>query len=171
MGIDFNVNKMPCVVHIKRGNELHAVDEFFGSFNTHELMEAIEIKYPYHKKIFHTDASGNANKSSAGGRTDIDIIRGYGYQVMNLSRNPNIIDRVNAHNSMICSTDRTRRYFINAKCKRLIEAHEKHIFDENGLPNKKHEWYDDVFDASSYTSFHYSDYGSSIAKQFNMRNI
>jgi hypothetical protein len=152
---------MPCIVHVKRGQELHAIDEFFGSFNTDELMKAIMQRYPKHKKIFHTDASGSANKSSAGGRTDLDIIRGYGCQVMNLSRNPNIIDRVNAHNSMIKASDGTRRYFISIKCKRLIEAHEKHVFDENGLPNKKHEWFDDVFDASSYASWHYSTYGRS----------
>ena len=160
-GIDFNVNKMPCIVHIKRGEELHAVDEFFGSFNTTELMEAIQLRYPKHKKIFHTDASGNANKSSAGGRTDLDIIRGYGYSVMNLSRNPNIIDRVNAHNSIICSVDKVRRYFVSDKCKKLIEAFEKHTFNDDGLPNKKHAWYDDIYDASSYASWHYSSYGSS----------
>lgn len=163
MGVDFNVNKMPCGVHVKRGKELHLVDEFFGSFNTHELMEAIKQRYPNYRCIFHTDASGTANKSSAGGRTDIDIIRSYGHTVQNLTRNPNIIDRVNAHNSMICSADGTRRYFIHARCKRSIEAHEKHVFDENGLPNKKHEWFDDVFDGDSYASWHYSDYGKSGA--------
>lgn len=161
MGVDFNVNKMPCGVHLKRGNELHCVDEFFGSFNTDALMEAIELRYPKHKKIFHTDASGNANKSSAGGRTDLDIIRSYGYTVQNLTRNPNIIDRVNAHNSMICSSDGTRRYFVHKRCKRHVEAHEKHVFDDNGLPNKKHPWIDDVFDDTSYATWHYSGYGNS----------
>lgn len=169
MGVDFNVNKMPCAVHVKRGKELHLVDEFYGSFNTHDLMEAIELRYPNYKKIFHTDASGNANKSSAGGRTDIDIIQSYGYQVMNLSRNPNIIDRVNAHNSMICSADGTRRYFIHKRCKRSIEAHEKHVFDDNGLPNKKHEWLDDVFDSNSYASWHYSDYGRALISEGSVR--
>lgn len=165
MGIDFNVNKMPCIVHVKRGQELHALDEFFGSFNTDELMQSIEIRYPKHKKIFHTDASGTANKSSAGGQTDIKIIESYGYTVMNLRKNPNIIDRVNAHNSMICSTDKTRRYFVHKRCKRLIETHEKHVFDDNGLPNKKHEWLDDVFDGSSYATWHYSSYGKSSVSQ------
>lgn len=160
MGIDFNVNKMPCAVHVKRGKELHLLDEFFGSFNTTDLMESIVLKYPKHKIIFHTDATGNANKSSAGGKTDLDIIRSYGYNVYNLARNPNIIDRVNAHNSMICSADKTRRYFIHKRCVKAIEAHEKHVFDENGLPNKKHPWIDDVFDSNSYTSWHYSDYGN-----------
>lgn len=168
-GIDFNINKMPCIVHIKRGKELHAVDEFFGSFNTTELMEAINIRYPNHKKIFHTDASGTQNKSSAGGKTDIKIIRDYGYNVYNLSKNPNIIDRVNAHNSMICAVDRTRKYFVHKRCKRLIETNEKHYFDENGLPNKKHEWHDDVFDSSSYVSYHYSDLGTNKVTQLNRK--
>lgn len=161
MGIDFNVNKMPCIVFVKRGKELHAVDMFFGSFNTNELMEAIETRYPDHKKIFHTDASGTANKSSAGGTTDIKIIEERGYRVANLTRNPNIIDRVNAFNSMIKATDGTRRVFVHHKLKRAVETLEKHVFDDNGLPNKKHEYFDDVFDAMSYAVWHYSSYGRS----------
>lgn len=168
MGVDFNVNKMPCGVHVKRGKELHLVDEFYGSFNTTELMEAIEARYPKHKKIFHTDATGSANKSSAGGKTDLDIIKSYGYKVYNLKKNPNIVDRVNAHNSMICSVDGTRRYFIHKRCKKSIEAHEKHVFDDNGLPSKKHEWIDDVFDSCSYSSWHYSGFGKAIIKQANL---
>ena len=162
MGVDFNVNKMPCIVHIKRNQEIHAIDEFYGSFNTVELMEAIERRYPKYKKIFHTDATGVANKSSAGGQTDISIIRSYGYAVYNLSKNPNPLDRVNSFNSMVCSVDLTRRYFVNKKCKRLLETLEKHVFDDNGMPNKKHEYHDDVFDGTSYAVWHYSDYGKSV---------
>lgn len=161
MGVDFNVNKMPCIVHIKRNQEIHAIDEFYGSFNTVELMEAIERRYPKYKKIFHTDATGVANKSSAGGQTDISIIRSYGYAVYNLSKNPNPLDRVNSFNSMVCSVDLTRRYFVNKKCKRLLETLEKHVFDDNGMPNKKHEYHDDVFDGTSYAVWHYSEYGIS----------
>ena len=164
MGVDFNINKMPCSVSIKRGHELHTVDEFYGSFNTDELMEAIEQRYPNHKKIFHTDASGSANKSSAGGRTDLDIIRNYGYNVMNLSRNPNVIDRVNASNSLICSVDKTRKWFVHERCKRIIETFEKHCFDDNGMPNKKHEYFDDVYDSVSYSQWHYSDFGKNKIK-------
>lgn len=159
-GVDFNINLMPCIVFVKRGDELHAVDEFFGSFNTAELMEAIKRRYPKHKKLFHTDASGNANKSSAGGKTDITIIRDNGFAVYNLTKNPNVIDRVNACNSMVCSIDKTRRVFISAKCKRLTETLEKHVFDDNGMPNKKHAYHDDVFDAFSYCTWHYSSYGT-----------
>ena len=159
-GVDFNINLMPCIVFVKRGDELHAVDEFFGSFNTAELMEAIKRRYPKHKKLFHTDASGNANKSSAGGKTDITIIRDNGFAVYNLTKNPNVIDRVNACNSMVCSIDKTRRVFVSAKCKRLTETLEKHVFDDNGMPNKKHAYHDDVFDAFSYCTWHYSSYGT-----------
>ncbi len=159
-GIDFNINKMPCVVYLKRGHQLHGVDLFYGSFNTTELMEAIEVKYKHHKKIFHTDASGVANKSSAGGKTDINIIRSYGYDVQNLSRNPNVIDRVNAFNSMIKSVDGTRRLFFSNKLKKIVETLEKHSFDDNGIPNKKHEYFDDIFDALSYGAYPYSEFGS-----------
>ena len=158
-GIDFNVNKMPCAVFVKRNKEMHLLDLFFGSFNTEELMQAIEMRYPNHKKLFHTDASGTANKSSAGGTTDIKIIEKYGYKVMNLRKNPNIIDRVNSFNSMVKAADGTRRFFINNKLKRGVDTLEKHVFDDNGLPDKKHEYFDDVYDAMSYAVWHYSDYG------------
>ena len=155
-GIDFNVNKMPCSVSVKRGNELHTLDFLFGSFNTTALMETIKIKYPNHKKIFHTDASGIANKSSAGGETDLSIIRSYGWQIINLSRNPNVIDRVNAFNSMVNSASGLRRWFVKPSLSKVIETMEKHFFDDNGMPNKKHEYHDDVFDAISYATYPYA---------------
>lgn len=168
MGVDFNVNKMPCSVFVKRGHDLHLVDLFFGSFNTNELMLAIEHRYPKHKKIFHTDATGTQNKSSAGGQTDIRIIESFGYSVLNLSRNPNIIDRVNAFNTMVKSTTGTRKFYIKANCKKAIETLEKHVFDENGLPNKKHEYHDDIFDSMSYATWHYSDYGKHTSKNISI---
>ncbi|NOQ31813.1 MAG: hypothetical protein GQ570_11885 [Helicobacteraceae bacterium] len=167
-GIDFNVNKMPCAVFVKRNSELHLVDFFFGSFNTDALMESIELKYKSYKKIFHTDATGIANKSSAGGQTDITIIKNKGYIVYNLSRNPNIIDRVNSFNSMIKAVDGTRKLFVSTKIKKAVETLEKHFFDENGLPNKKHEYHDDVFDAMSYAVYHYSDYAMHQVKRVGM---
>ncbi len=167
VGIDFNINLMPAVIMVKRGSEIHVLDMFFGSFNTTELMEAIELRYPDHNKLFHTDASGIANKSSSGGKTDIKIIEDYGYRVANLSKNPNIIDRVNAFNSMVKATDGTRRLFVGQWVKKLVETLEKHVFDDNGLPNKKHAFYDDVFDAISYGCYPYSNYG--ITKTFTRR--
>lgn len=165
IGIDFNVTKMPCSINVLRGRQIHCLDFLYGSFNTDELMQTIEAKYPKHKKLFHTDASGIANKSSAGGKTDISIIESYGYRVYNLSRNPNIIDRVNAFNSLIKSADGTRKWFVSPNIKKVVETLEKHYFDDNGLPNKKHEYHDDVFDAISYPAYHYSDYGKVTVKR------
>lgn len=161
IGVDFNVNKMSTAIYVKRGHELHCVDFLFGSFNTEELMKSIQIKYPHNKKLFHTDASGSANKSSAGGKTDITIIKSFGYTVLNLPRNPNIIDRVNAFNSMVKSASGQRKIFFSNKLKMVVETLEKHYFDDNGLPNKKHEYHDDIFDALSYGAYPYSDLGKS----------
>jgi len=164
-GVDFNVNKMPCGVFVKRDNGLHLVDFLYGSFNTDALMQSVKLKYPKHRGIFHTDATGIANKSSAGGTTDIKIIKDYGYQVMNLTKNPNIIDRVNAFNSGIMASDGTRKLFLSNKLKMVVETMEKHVFDDNGLPNKKHEYLDDVFDAISYGYYPYSTYGKAATIQ------
>ena len=171
IGIDFNVNKMPCSISVLRGKDLHCLDFLFGSFNTEELMKAIQIKYPRHRKIFHTDASGSANKSSAGGQTDITIIRKFGYQVYNLTKNPNIIDRVNAFNGLIKSASGLRRYFVAPHLKKVVETLEKHVFDDNGLPNKKHEYHDDIYDALSYSAWHYSDLGKSQATKIKISGI
>lgn len=171
IGIDFNVNKMPCSISVLRGKELHCLDFLYGSFNTEELMKAIQIKYPKHRKIFHTDASGSANKSSAGGQTDITIIRKFGYQVYNLTKNPNIIDRVNAFNGLIKSASGLRKYFVAPHLKKVIETLEKHVFDDNGLPNKKHEYHDDIYDALSYSAWHYSDLGKSQATKIKISGI
>ena len=171
IGIDFNVNKMPCSISVLRGKDLHCLDFLFGSFNTEELMKAIQIKYPKHRKIFHADASGSANKSSAGGQTDITIIRKFGYQVYNLTKNPNIIDRVNAFNGLIKSASGLRKYFVAPHLKKVIETLEKHVFDDNGLPNKKHEYHDDIYDALSYSAWHYSDLGKSQATKIKISGI
>lgn len=171
VGIDFNVLKMACSISVLRGKELHCLDFLFGSFNTEELMKAIQIKYPKHRKIFHTDASGSANKSSAGGQTDITIIRKFGYQVYNLTKNPNIIDRVNAFNGLIKSASGLRKYFVAPHLKKVIETLEKHVFDDNGLPNKKHEYHDDIYDALSYSAWHYSDLGKSQATKIAISGI
>lgn len=171
IGIDFNVNKMPCSISVLRGKDLHCLDFLLGSFNTEELMKTIQIKYPKHRKIFHTDASGSANKSSAGGQTDITIIRKFGYQVYNLTKNPNIIDRVNAFNGLIKSASGLRKYFVAPHLKKVIETLEKHVFDDNGLPNKKHEYHDDIYDALSYSAWHYSDLGKSQATKIKISGI
>ena len=171
IGIDFNVNKMPCSISVLRGKDLHCLDFLFGSFNTEELMKAIQIKYPKHRKIFHTDASGSANKSSAGGQTDITIIRKFGYQVYNLTKNPNIIDRVNAFNGLIKSASGLRKYFVAPHLKKVIETLEKHVFDDNGIPNKKLEYHDDVYDALSYSAWHYSDLGKSQSTKIKISGI
>ena len=170
IGIDFNINKMPCSINIKRDKELHCIDLLFGSFNTEALMETIEQKYKGYRKVFHTDATGAANKTSSGGRTDITIIENYGYQVYNLSRNPNVIDRVNAFNSMVKTADGTRKWFVNKEVKKVIETLEKHYFDDNGMPNKKHAYHDDVFDAISYPAYHYSDLGKNTITAYNKKH-
>ncbi len=163
IGIDFNRLKMPCSIFIKRDNNLHLVDFLYGSFDTSTLMEDLEKKYPNHKKVFHTDSTGARLQSSSGGRSDVSIIKSYGYRVQNLSKNPNPIDRVNATNALILSADGTRRVFINNKLSRVVETLERHVF-KDGKPSKTHDFYDDVFDSLSYALWFYSDYSKRSLK-------
>ena len=143
------------------------MDLIFGSFDTVSAMEALENKYPNHDKLFHTDATGIARKTSAGGMTDIKIIESYHYRVQNLSRNPSIIDRVNAFNSMIKDVNGTRRLFVSDKVSKVVETLERHVFADNGLPDKKSKYYDDIFDGISYLAFPYSSYGKTKTVSYN----
>ncbi len=160
IGIDFNKLKMPCAIFVRRGSEMHLIDFLFGDFDTAVLMDKLERKYPNHKKSFHTDATGIAIKTSAGGSSDISIIEKYGYKVQNLRKNPNRIDRVNATNSLILSGDGTRRLFINNKLKRVVETMHMYSFDLKGMPEKKvTSYFDDVYDALSYGCYPYTSFG------------
>ena len=151
--------KMPCCVYVKRGQEIHLVDFFYGAFDTTILMEEVERKYPKHRKLFHTDATATQRHTGSGGQTNLTIIESYGYKVKNLRKNPNRIDRVNATNSLILSANGIRKLFINKSLKRLVETMERYTFDSNGLPSKSHAYYDDVYDSLSYGCYPYTKFG------------
>jgi len=161
IGVDFNINKNPASVWVLRNGLLHMVDAFYGSFDTEQMMLAIQNRYPKHKIIFTTDASGSARKTSAGGKTDVSIIESFGYTVKNLSKNPGIIDRVNSFNSMICNSKGERKLFFvqNKRTEKFIEALLEHYFDDNGMPNKKHLYHDDCVDSMQYLVWRFSSFG------------
>lgn len=64
VGMDFNVTKMAAVVYVRRGEHMHAVDEFFNLFDTPAMIEAIQERYPNHEVAVYPDASGENRKSS-----------------------------------------------------------------------------------------------------------
>ena len=74
IGMDFNVTKMAAVVYVRRGDTMHAVDEFVNLFDTPAMIEAIKERYPKHSIGVYPDASGDNRKSANASETDIALL-------------------------------------------------------------------------------------------------
>jgi hypothetical protein len=149
IGLDFNVANMSAVVHVVRGDSVHAVNEITGVFDTPTMGRILKEKYPAHRILIYPDASGNARKSNNASESDHSILRSFGFQVLVNSRNPFVKDRVLSVNAMI-NNQGQRRYFVNAQyCPSLAESLEKQSYDKNGEPDKK-SGFDHVVDATGY---------------------
>lgn len=149
IGLDFNVTNMSAVIHVVRGDSVHAVNEITGIFDTPTMGRVLKEKYPAHRILIYPDASGNARKSNNASESDHSILRSFGLQVLVNSRNPFVKDRVLSVNAMIHNLG-IRRYFVNAQfCPSLAESLEKQSYDKNGEPDKK-GGFDHVVDATGY---------------------
>jgi len=97
--------------------------------------------------MIYPDASGG-NRSSSG-KSDIDIIRTFGFMVRKLSKNPFVKDRVTAMNMAFCDSKDISKYFINInKCPTFTEAIESQAY-KNGEPDKS-TGYDHINEAAGY---------------------
>lgn len=150
IGLDFNVANMSAVIHVLRGDSVHAVNEITGVFDTPTMGRILKEKYPAHRILIYPDASGNARKSNNASESDHSILRSFGFQVLVNSRNPFVKDRVLSVNAMI-NNQGERRYFVNPQyCPSLAESLEKQSYDiKTGDPDKK-GGFDHVVDATGY---------------------
>ena len=150
IGMDFNVTKMAAVVYVRRGDTMHAVDEFVDLFDTPAMIESIKAKYPSHQVGVYPDASGQNRKSNGASETDLSLLRKAGFNVYVNSQNPAVKDRINSMNGMLCNTLSERRLFVNYdKCANFAKCLERQIYDDNGQPDKK-SGFDHMNDAGTY---------------------
>ena len=148
VGMDFNIENMPAVVHVVRHDTPIAVAELTGIYDTQEMCDKLREKYPDHTIVVYPDASGK-NRSTSG-KSDVEILDGDGFTVNVPGVNPFVKDRVNAMNRMFHNT-RTgeRRYLVNTdRCPEYTEALEKQGY-KNGAPDKT-TGFDHVLDAGGY---------------------
>ena len=152
IGIDFNVGAMSAVACLVKDNCVYAVDEFIGLFDTPELVETLEAKYPGRKVYVYPDAAGDARKSVQANTSDIKLLRQAGFGVRADSKNPSIMDRVNGLNTMFNNAQGHRRCFINTvKCPKATKAFEQQAYDENTqMPDKKSGHDNNGIDALGY---------------------
>ena len=132
ISIDFNVKIMASTVWCHRGNQLHAMDEFYGNADTYQLIRSIKGRYKNRDIICYPDASGRAMKTSAAtGTTDFSILRNAGFKVLARSKQPPIIDSVNSVNALLKdATGKSRLYFNKGTTPRTIASIETTTWKE-----------------------------------------
>lgn len=149
IGMDFNVVKGAAVVHVLRGDDPHAVDEYTGVFDTPSMIELIKRDYEKHQVMIYPDASGKARKSQNASESDIALLKAAGFRICVNPANPAVKDRVLSANAMILK-DGKRRYKVNPQtCPHLVESLEKQAYDRNGEPDKS-SGFDHIIDAATY---------------------
>lgn len=114
------------------GSTQDGIDEFITRFKLFGMRSEIGV-------ILVGDATGNANKTSAVGKTDYTIIakalKDANIKFRNLTpdSNPPVKDRVQLVNTRLKAADGHQEIFIHPDCKFLIKDFERTLWKENSL--------------------------------------
>lgn len=150
IGMDFNVRKMSAVIHVKRSNGWHAVDEVFKVLDTPSMILELKRRYPSNRIWIYPDAAGHNTSSKCGNTSDHSLLRDAGFNVVVDGVNPAIRDRVNAMNGAFCSATGHRAYFVNAlRCPEYSSCLEQQPWNDFGMPDKSNDL-DHLPDAGGY---------------------
>ena len=158
IGMDFNIDPMSAVIFAREGDHVWAIDEIeMYSSNTQEMVQEIRTRYnklAADRIWVYPDPACRQRKTSAGGFTDLSILQNAGFVVKAPNSHNPVRDGVNAVNSMLCSAGGDRRFFVDPRCKRLIECLERHNYKPGTTVPDKDTGYDHLTDAARY----YFDY-------------
>ena len=151
IGMDFNVDPMSAVVCVRHGATLHAIDEIvmYGS-NTDEMVDEIRQRYKQTAITIYPDPAAAQRKTSAGSRTDLNILQNAGFRVKVRTRHPAIRDRINSVNSRLLSSQQERRLFVTPNCKNVINSLERQTYKEGTSQPNKDDGFDHMNDALGY---------------------
>ena len=164
VGMDFNINPMSATVWQEEGEMTRQIDEIIlPTSNTDELAEEIGRRFgrkgfdPGKPSMDHItiypDPAGAQRRSSAGGRTDIGILRAFGFTVCAARSHPAVRDRMNGMNRHFRSADGRIGATVDPSCRLSIEAYERLVYrDGTGEPDKS-QGFDHLVDASGYYLF------------------
>lgn len=137
IGMDFNVGKMAAIIHVKRGNDSHAVGEIMNVFDTPAMIEVIKRECPDHRIYVYPDSSGDNRKTVGANKTDISLLSDAGFSVVVDKRNPPVKDRVNAMNAAFRNAKQETVYYVNThNCPVYTRCLEQQAYDNYGAPDK-----------------------------------
>ena len=151
IGLDFNVDPMCAVVSIIENNKVMVIDEIqIYSSNTNEMCEEIKTRYKHKNIIVYPDPSARQRKTSAGGLTDLSILKNFGFDVKCRNNAPLVRDRINAVNSKLKNVAGKSSLFVLNTCKNVIKSIERQIYKEGTHVPDKDSGYDHMNDALGY---------------------
>jgi len=163
IGMDFNIDPMSAAVFQLNQNIINFIDEIvIYSSNTEELVKEIKTRYADRQIIVYPDPACRQRKTSAGGKTDLNILQNAGFTVRVKNAHPQVRDRINAVNSRLKNTNEQRMMFIDTKCKNIIRGLERHLYKEGTTQPDKDSGFDHMNDAIGYAV----DYLFPIRKQY-----
>ena len=151
IGLDFNVDPMSAVVCVIEKDRIIVIDEIqIYSSNTNEMCEEIKTRYSNMQIVIYPDPSARQRKTSAGGMTDLAILKNYGFDVKCKSSAPLVRDRINAVNAKLKNVNGQNKLFIVKSCKNAIKSIERQIYKEGTTQPDKDSGYDHMNDALGY---------------------
>tara|TARA_R100000700_G_scaffold39316_1_gene51833 strand:- start:132 stop:1211 length:1080 start_codon:yes stop_codon:yes gene_type:complete len=151
IGLDFNVDPMTAVVCLIEKHKIIVVDEIqIYSSNTNEMSQEIKNRYPNKNIIVYPDPSAKQRKTSAGGLTDLSILKNEGFDVRCKNTAPMVRDRINAVNSKLKNVNGENNLFFLKNCKTMIKSIERQVYKEGTHIPDKESGYDHMNDALGY---------------------
>ena len=152
IGMDFNIDPMSAVIGTRGADDsLYIRDEIrmFGS-NTDEMAAEIRSRYPTQRITVYPDPAARQRKTSAGGATDLTILRNAGFTVRAPNSHDPVRDGINSVNARFCNTAGERHLFVDPGCKYTRESLERHAYKEGTSQPDKDSGYDHMTDAVRY---------------------
>ena len=163
IGLDFNVDPMCAVVSVIENDRIIVIDEIqIWSSNTNEMVEEIKSRYK-NKSVIYPDPSARQRKTSAGGLTDLAILKNAGFEVRSRNTAPLVRDRINSVNAKLKNAKGFNSLFILKSCKNVIKSIERQIYKEGTHIPDKDSGYDHFNDALGYMV----EYNFPLKREFN----
>jgi len=151
IGMDFNIDPMSAVISELKGNNIYVYDEIvIYSSNTDEMVQEIKNRFKDKHIFIYPDPASKQRKTSAGGVTDLAILKNAGFHLRVRNNHPLIRDRINAVNTKLKNGVGDRTLFIANKCKTMLKSIERQIYKEGTTVPDKDNNYDHMNDALGY---------------------